>query len=122
MKHIESAIQRELVKWLANDYPDIEVIFRKNEGKKSKQSAILDKLMGLKAGVPDLQLIVDITALSYFLELELKTLKGRLNDNQKEWHANFKPTRNRQSAVAYGLLQAQDIVRNWLKTIGYENK
>ena len=72
-KNVEAAIQRELIKWLHIEHPTIEIIYRKNEGKKSIITAVLDKLMGLASGVPDLQLLQNKRGWTYILELELKT-------------------------------------------------
>lgn len=120
-KNIEMAIQRELIKWLHLTYPQVEIIYRKNEGKKSIITAILDKLAGLAAGVPDLQLLMNYDGWTYILELELKKLKGSLNDNQEEWWDKFIPTKNRKGAIAYGYIQAQEAVRNWVSGIGENN-
>jgi hypothetical protein len=118
MKHVESAIQRELVTWLTNNYPDIEVIYRKNEGLKSAAEGKLDKLMGLQAGVPDLQLLLYKDDWVHILELELKKVKGSaLRQSQKDWFANFKPAKNREAIVAKGLIDAQKKITNWRKKV-----
>lgn len=116
-KYIESAIQRELIKWINLEHPSIEVIFRKNEGKKSLLTAKLDKLMGLTAGIPDLQLLLAQNNFTYILELELKKIVGSLNPNQIIWHNSFIPSDNRKLATAYGLVHAQSIITEWLESI-----
>ena len=115
---VEAAIQRELVKWLRNNYPQIEIRYNKNENKKNKIEAIIDKKMGQAvAGTPDLTLFNDWIEITYILELELKKLNGTLQPSQIEWHSKFKPTKNRQAAIAYGLIEAQRIVTEWIKNV-----
>jgi hypothetical protein len=117
MKHTESSIQRELILWLKQTYPNVEYIFRKNEGMKSQQTATLDKKMGLMAGVPDLQLLLNKNNITYILELEIKIIKGMLNPNQRRWHAAFVETSNRKLATGYGFAQCKEIIENWIKDI-----
>lgn len=113
MKHCESLIQRELILWLKQTYPEVEYIFRKNEGMKSQQTATLDKKMGLRAGVPDLQLLLNKNDKTYILELEIKIIKGILSTNQKKWHAEFVETSNRIAKVGYGFIECKQLITNW---------
>lgn len=53
-----------------------------NEGKRSVNYHVKMKKMGLKSGCPDL--IIEYPK-GKILYIELKTKKGRLNDNQKLW-------------------------------------
>ena len=118
MKRIEDAIQRELIKWLKNNYPEVEARYNKIENKANKIQAAIDKKMGAAvAGTPDLTLFTDVADWTYILELELKILDGTLRDSQKKWHKEFKPTKNRQAAIAYGLIEAQKTITNWLNAI-----
>ena len=117
-KRIEDAIQRELVKWLRNGFAYIEIRYNKNENKRDKIQAVLDKKMGQAvAGTPDLTLFLDCLDETNILELELKRLNGTLQLSQVEWHKNFKPTKNRKAAVAYGLIEAQRIVTEWINEV-----
>ena len=122
MKHCESSIQRELILWLKQTYPEVEYIFRKNEGMKSQQTATLDKKMGLRAGVPDLQLLANKNNKTYILELEIKIIKGILNTNQKRWHAEFVETENRIAKVGYGFIQCKQLTTNWLNSLTKKEK
>lgn len=116
-KRIEDAIQTELVKWLDNNYPQIEYYYNKAEGIKTKATAMKDKRMGLKAGRVDMTNYLDARELTYILELELKKIDGDLQPSQKEWHKKFKPTKNRTAAIAYGLIEAQKIIEEWVKKV-----
>lgn len=111
-RYIEYSIQRELIKWVKQEY-NIEIIWVKNEGKKTKQSAVLDKASGLEAGFPDLMLFKPVRSVTHILHLELKKIKGVMSPTQKEWHTEFKETRNRKAVIAYGFLEAQEKIREW---------
>ena len=133
--------QKQLVLWIKKDLPDIVIKSNKLENKKVKipfvkgYEAICkkiqvtldkwhivkiaeDKRMGAPvAGTPDLTLTLDYKDLTYILELELKTLKGKLNDSQVEWWGNFTPTENRTGKVGYGFLEQQKIIKDWVDSI-----
>lgn len=116
-QNTEMVIQRELIKWLQITHPEIEYIFRKNEGFKDIITAQLDKLAGLSAGVPDLQLLIIHANITYILELELKKKKGILSMNQKAWHGKFVATSNRSLVTAYGFIDAKEKITNWLQSL-----
>lgn len=118
--NIETTIQIEFVKWIRNNYPEIEIRYTKNENKVNKVQAAIDKKMGQAvAGTPDLQLLMDVEDLTYILELELKTLAktSKLNPNQVEWHKNFNETKNRKATWAKGLIAAKEKVQKWYENI-----
>lgn len=115
---VEAAIQKELVKWMRQEYPKIDIRYNKGEGDKNLIEAIDDKRMGLaEAGTPDLTLFMDKGEYTYIFELELKRKKGKLNEAQKEWWSEFKPNKNKQGQIAYGLFDAQDKIKNWVDLI-----
>ena len=116
-RNVEDVIQIEYVKWLSVNHPEIEVYYNKNEGKKHIITAMQDKRKGLKKARPDLDLIMKVRSIYHFLHQELKTKTGKLSPDQKAWHANFIPTKNRQACVSYGLHQAQEHVLKWLEDI-----
>jgi hypothetical protein len=118
MKKVESAIQRELIKWLREEYPFIEPRYNKLENKKNVLEAVDDKRMGFAvAGTPDLTLFIHKEDYTYILELELKTKKGSLNKNQDDWWAEFRPNQNRQGEIAYGFNEAKIKIKNWVDSI-----
>lgn len=119
MQRIEAAIQRELFKWWRNDiaplYPDVKFIAVQNENSR------FDTSMGVDNGHPDIYLLAPWG----ILYLELKKLKGRLSEDQKEWNSWFDEyiQKSIQSeltggyatrAVAYGFVQAKEIIVAWL--------
>lgn len=114
-RNIESAIQRQLVIWLHKQ--GLEVVGYKSEGNKSGLTGRLDKLSGVTAGYPDLTIFKQIRSITHLLHLELKTKEGKLNKNQIKWHSEFIPSGNRKLATAYGLLEAQEIITNWLQSL-----
>ena len=120
-KNIESAIQKELVRWMAREYPAVEILYVKNEGKKNIIEAQNDKRMGLAVGWPDLTLFKIYDNTTHILHLELKTKIGKLSASQKEWHSKFKQTKNRIAKVAYGFEEAQNVIRAWLSSLPKNN-
>ena len=79
MKHLEDQLQTQVFEYLA-----IRGIFAyhpKASGKKSIHSAVRDKKLGVKAGVPD---IVIIDKGKHFY-IELKAGKGKLSPAQIEF-------------------------------------
>ncbi len=119
--NVERAIQQQLVLWIKLQYPAVEIKSNKNEDAGSVVKAMINKRMGrAEAGYPDLTLTCDKAGWTYILELELKTLKGKLSDVQKIWWANFKPTNNRVGRVAYGFEMAQESVKTWLSSLPIE--
>jgi hypothetical protein len=120
-KNIEDAIQIQLILWLEREHSQVEYYYNKNEGKKNIITAMMDKRKGQIAGRPDLDLWLNHNNCSYTLHLELKTKDGSLNPAQKLWHSKFISTKNRITKVAYGFIEAQEVVRNWLSSVS-ENK
>lgn len=117
MKHTEATIQRELIKWIKQEYPQVEYLYCKNEGKKDAMMGKLDKQMGLLAGFPDLTFFYTKENVTYILHLELKTLKGKLNNNQKKWWSNLEKTSNREGFIAHGFQEAKKYFIKWFDNV-----
>lgn len=117
MDRIEDKIQEQLVLWIKQEYPDVAVDYNKNEGKKTKATAMRDKRMGQRAGRPDLQLSKKVRTIKHYLQLELKKMKGKMLPSQIEYHAEFVPAANDKITTGYGLLHCQQIVREWVESI-----
>lgn len=116
MKKIEASVQKELVKWMRKEYPQLDIRLNKLDGRKDMLEIVEDKRMGAAIkGTPDITLMLHLKS-TYVFELELKILKGTLNQNQKDWWANFKPNKTRSGAVAKGLLHAQSLVQGFVST------
>ena len=88
VKLSESAEQKLLVEW-ANlqscKYSELKMLVHvPNEGKRSPRTGAELKRMGLKAGFPDLGLLVPRND-KHGLFIEMKVGRNKCTDNQKEW-------------------------------------
>jgi hypothetical protein len=79
---LEDDIQAYIVQWLRRN----DVLFRAGlEGMyTSKRTASKAKMLGMESGWPDIHIIEP----DFYVEL--KTMKGRLSDNQKEMHSKLR--------------------------------
>ena len=108
-RHLEDTIQRCVVIWCKqNVNPLYHDIFHIPNGElRDKMTAIKLKRMGVKAGVPDLELPLPEGRV---LWLEIKTKKGRLSMVQKAVIAKLK-AKGHLVEVAYGYDHAIEILR-----------
>jgi hypothetical protein len=82
MKHPESKLQQNCVRWFRLQYPKYILFAIPNGGKRNVITASILKAEGVVAGIPDLFLAQP--SLHYSgLFVEMKSTKGRLSDNQK---------------------------------------
>ena len=90
MKHEESHIQRNCVKWFRLAYPKLSrLLFAvPNGGKRGIVEASIMKAEGVVSGVADLLLLVP-KGNHNALAIEMKTAKGKQNENQKLWQTDF---------------------------------
>lgn len=107
MKHLESAIQRQIVEYC--ELMGIYCFHVKNEGYKRIQTAVRDKAEGIKPGIPDLIFPCKDGITRY---LELKSAKGTLSDKQKDFR-DLCQARNIPWAMARSLDEAIVIFRQW---------
>jgi hypothetical protein len=86
MKHIESKMQINCVRWFRLQYPQYaKLLFSvPNGGARRLAEAKILKAEGATPGVADLILLASNGTYNS-LCLELKTEKGRQSDSQKEW-------------------------------------
>lgn len=86
MRHIESNIQRNCVRWFRLQYRDLEKLLFAvpNGGGRSKIEAGILKAEGVTPGVADLILFVPNKAF-HGLCIEMKASDGRQSASQKEW-------------------------------------
>ena len=89
MKHPESELQQECVKWFRYAYPRYaNLLFAiPNVGKRSKIEAAIMKGEGVRAGVADLFLMLP-RGVYHGLFIEMKAGKGVQTDMQKEFEAD----------------------------------
>ena len=90
MKHEESHIQRNCVKWFRLAYPKLSrLLFAvPNGGKRGIREAAIMKAEGVVAGVADLLLLIP-KGQHNALAIDMKTEKGKQNENQKLWQNDF---------------------------------
>lgn len=83
MKREESKLQRLCVKWFRLMYPNALIFAVPNGGSRNPIEAKNLKAEGVLAGVADLQIITQNK--TFFIEM--KTPKGRQNENQKAFQS-----------------------------------
>lgn len=90
MRHEESQTQRACVKWFRLVYPKLaRLLFAvPNGGKRGIREAAIMKAEGVVAGVADLLLLIPSKEY-HALAIEMKTDKGKQNENQKLWQEDF---------------------------------
>ena len=86
MKHIESKLQQNCIRWFRYQFPDFtKMMFAVGNGgyRNSREAAIM-KAEGVTAGVADAILLVSRHGFNS-LCIEFKTEKGGQTELQKEW-------------------------------------
>ena len=112
MKHIESQIQRACVRWFRYQHPTLVLASFPNGGKRSPLEASILKAEGCLAGMPDLVLFV-ASGGYYGLFIEMKTLGGRLTENQINVQQSLKRA-GYAVEVCRSLDQFKSIINNYL--------
>lgn len=110
----ELAIQKELIRWLKREHPDLDYASNNNEDARHH----VDK--GVDVGSTDLIFYKRNQDILYILFLELKTTTGKLSPDQKKWKEKYDNkllSKNTNYDVAYGFLKAKEIIDNWLKEV-----
>ena len=81
----EQAAVFEWAAWAAKRTPELNLLYHvPNGGSRNVVEAVHLKQQGVKSGVPDLVLPV-ARGKYHGLYIELKTLRGRVSDTQKQW-------------------------------------
>lgn len=100
----EHEIQREFVSWFKKLYmPEVRIFAIPNGGKRSLSEACRLKVEGVSAGVPDLFIP------AWNLWIEMKSEKGRLSTEQKDW-ITYLASIGHIACVAYGLEDAKRLL------------
>lgn len=88
MKHLEDNIQTACVKWFDYQFPKYRLLLHSspNGGKRNAREAARFKVMGTRAGFPDLILLLPRHGYTC-LAIEMKAYNGRQSEKQKEWQA-----------------------------------
>lgn len=93
---IEDAIQRDLLRWIKRNYPHIKAFATRNEDSRKRSEEI-------EVGIPDIIIRWEEGGIRHFFYLEIKRLKGKLSNSQKEWVKENPCLPNERYAVGYGL-------------------
>lgn len=105
----EDAIQRAVFNHLrTRGAPDMVAFHVPNGGKRSKVEAAIMKGLGVTAGIPDVIIIKDRQVFA----LELKALKGRRTDAQRDMLLALEKA-GAITAIVYGLDQALHVLESW---------
>lgn len=88
VKHPEQDLQKTIYKWFSLQYPLLYgcLFHVPNGGKRSVVEASIFKAMGTVSGIPDILFIYKGVLYAF----ELKADEGKLTDNQKYIHEQFK--------------------------------
>lgn len=116
MNKKEAAIQRAIVRWIKDEYPNhwIKVCAPQNENSRMHAD------MGMDKGCPDLILSTTYDDVYHVFYLELKASNGRLLDSQKKWAEEFEKhyaASNTSYDVAYGFKEAKIMIDRWVKAV-----
>ncbi len=112
----EAQEQRFLFQWAGlaeQQYPELKLLHHiPNGGKRDVRTAANLKKEGVKAGVPDMCLPV-ARGQYHGLYIELKTKKGKVQKNQKEWLSALNKE-GYATKVCYGWLEAREVIESYL--------
>ena len=113
----EAQEQRALFQWAGlaeQQYPELKLLHHiPNGGKRDARTAANLKKEGVKAGVPDMCLPVS-RGQYHGLYIELKTQKGKVQKNQKEWLSALNKE-GYATKVCYGWLEAKESIEKYLE-------
>lgn len=115
MRHIEDRLHTACVRWFDLQYPHLRLRLHHspNGGKRNLVEAAKFKAMGVRAGFPDLLLLVSRGG-SPFLGVELKTSKGRQSEAQKAYQEEFEAM-GAKYVVVRSVLQFIQVVTEYLQ-------
>lgn len=119
MPRNEDKEQQTLIKWsgqayIRREFPELKLLFHiPNERKCDPREGRRLKLMGVKAGVPDLFLPVP-RGKYHGLFIELKAENGKPTESQLWWR-NELNGQDYFSAVCYGWSQASELILSYLR-------
>lgn len=113
MKDLEHQEQVALIQWCDFMGAPYSLIFAiPNGGKRNLVVAVKLKKEGVKSGVPDL--FLPVPAMSYCgLFIEMKSKKGKLTDNQREW-ITILMKQGFFAQVCYGFDEAKDLMERYI--------
>lgn len=115
MRRPEQSLQKQLVRFLDIAYPQLLYWHTPNGGARSSVEGAIFKAMGVKAGVPDLAVILP-NGLAAFVEL--KAGKGSLTESQKAFRDRVQKLGCPWAEVR-SLEEAMDLLDRWLTPFGW---
>jgi hypothetical protein len=104
----EDNLHIQVCNYLNYQYPNILYFHPHNEGRRTAYERYKFKLLGAKAGVPDI-VILEAKKNYYGLFIELKSEKGKLTDNQENFIMELR-YRNYYAAVCHNFEEAKKII------------
>ena len=108
-KMVEDAIQKELIRWIKEQYPQVKVFATRNEDSYKRSDEI-------EAGLPDIIIRWKQDNVRNFFYFEVKTKTGRLSPAQKKW-ADEPRCKNEFYATGYGLEDCQKAIKTTLTAL-----
>lgn len=114
MTKAEAAIQKALVAWIKENYPDVGICAAQNENSHKA------KAQGMDVGTPDLHLRLRHNGILYIFYHELKTKKGKPLASQERWAKKYQRdfmAHNTYYCVSYGIEKARIIFNLWYNSI-----
>jgi hypothetical protein len=115
MKRPEQQLQISVVQFIERALPGMLFFHVPNGGGRSKAEAGILKAMGVKAGIPDLVLLLPTSKVAF---IELKASRGSLSPAQREMRDEL-TRRGFLWAEAKSLEQVEDILTEWLRPYGW---
>lgn len=113
MKHIEDAIQKDIVKYLQLQYPDLLFTAMPGGMFSSPSQGAKMKAMGYRPGTPDL-LIFEARNGYHGLFIELKKTDGYPQDNQVVFN-DLALLRGYEAWICYGFDHAKKVIDDYLR-------
>lgn len=116
MRHIESNIQKQCVKWFTLQFPNKRRLFFAvgNGGARNKTEAAIMKGEGVTAGVADILFLYPNNRY-HGLCIEFKTPKGRQSESQKEFEFQVE-----QAGYCYIIVRSVDEFISQIKNYIYD--
>lgn len=108
----EQNLQMQMVTFIEWKYKELFVFAVRNEGKRSRWEQSIIKKMGLKSGVSDLV----VFGKSKVLFLEVKTEKGKMSNEQKEFEKICQ-----DKGMIYQVCRDLDCLSQTIKSVFYSD-